>query len=135
MAKMVLTNAFVSVDGNDISDHVAQVTVNYSADMQDSTAMGGTTHTRLGGLKDWSVELELFQDFASSEVDSILFPLVGSTFTVLVRPDAGSQTSTNPTFSGTGILESYKPVAGSVGDILKTPVVIQAAGALSRLAT
>lgn len=133
MSIMVLTNAKVVVNGNDISDHVTQVTITYSATLQDSTAMGATTQQRIGGLKDWKIELELEQDYAAGNLDSILFPLVGTTFTVTVNPVNASNSTSNPQYSGTGILESYTPVAGKVGDIAKTPVAIMAAGTLSRL--
>ena len=74
MAKFVLTDAYVSLAANDLSDHVKSVTINYSADMQDDTAMGATSHARIGGLKDWSLDIEFHQDFAASNLDSILFP-------------------------------------------------------------
>ena len=127
MATTVLTNAFVSIDGNDVSDHVRSVTLNYAADMIEDTNMGDSTHIRLGGLKDWSIEAEFAQDFAASNLDSILFPLVGTTFPVIVRPDAGAVSTSNPNYSGTGILETYPPLGNPVGELATTTVTIQAA--------
>jgi hypothetical protein len=132
MAQFILTDADVSIDSNDISDHVTQVTINYSAELQDDTAMGDTTRSRIGGLKDWSIDIEVHQDFASSDIDSILFPLVGATFTVAVKPTSSSTSSTNPAFTGTAILESYSPITGSVGDLATTTVSLKSAGTLSR---
>lgn len=133
MAILVLTDAAVSINGNDVSAHVTQVTLTYNATLQESTVMGNTTHQRIGGLKDWKVELELEQDYAAGNIDSILFPLVGTTFTLLVKASSAANSTSNPQYSGTGILESYTPVAGKVGDLAKTPVAILAAGALTRL--
>ncbi len=134
MAKFVLTDAYVSINGNDLSDHVSQVTINYSADMQDDTTMGQTSHVRLGGLKDWSVDVEFHQDFAAAALDSILFPLVGVNFPVVIRPVKGTAVGTsNPNYSGTAILESYKPLGGSVGDLAKTNITVPGSGTLSRL--
>lgn len=133
MAVMVLTDAFVSINGVDLSDHVKSVTIDYSAEMLDDTVMGATTRTNKGGLKNWSIEIEFFQDFAASEVDATLFPLVGSTFTVIVRPVNGTAVgATNPNFTGTGILESYPPLGNAVGELATTSITIQPAGALSR---
>ena len=132
MAEIDLTNAYVSINGNDISDHVTQVTIEYSSELQDNTAMGDTTRSRIGGLKDWNMSVDLHQDFASSEIDSILFPLVGTAFTIEVKAVNASTSSTNPKFTGTGILESYQPLNGSVGDLATTSVPIQAAGTLTR---
>jgi len=132
MAQFVLTDASVTLNSVDLSDHVKSVTINYSADMQEDTAMGDDTHTMLGGLKNWSVDLEFNQDFAASEVDATLFPLVGSTFAVSILPTSASVSATNPNFNGTGILESYPPLGGSVGDLATTSITINAAGTLAR---
>lgn len=133
MSHLVFTDAFVSINGVDLSAHVRSVTLNYQAELQDSTTMGDTTRERLGGLKDWSIEVEFNQDYAASQVDATLFSLVGSTFTVIVRPVEGTAVgATNPNYTGTGILESYSPVGGAIGELLMTRISIQAAGALSR---
>lgn len=133
MAAFVYDDAFVSINGVDLSDHVRSVTLDYKAELQDDTAMGDTTRSKLGGLKDWSLQVEFNQDFAASSVDVSLFSLVGSTFTVIVRPDKSTAVgATNPNFTGTGILESYPPISGGVGELATTSVSIQAAGALSR---
>lgn len=132
MATLVLTDAFVDIDGTDLSSAVRSVTVNYSAELQDETAMGDDTRVRLGGLKDWSMDIEFNQDFAAASVDATLFPLVGTTFTVEVRPTSAARSATNPGYTGTGILESYPPLGNSVGDVATASVTIQSAGTLSR---
>lgn len=132
MAKMVLTNAYVQLNAVDLSDHVKSVTLNYSAEAVDDTAMGDTTKSRIGGLKDWSLEIEFQQDYASGKVDATLFDLVGTTFAVAVRPVNTTISSTNPEYQGTGLLESYKPMGGSVGELHMAPVTIQASSALVR---
>jgi hypothetical protein len=132
MANVVLTNAFVSLNSVNLSALVRSVTLNYAAQLQDDTAMGDTAVSRIGGLKDWSLEIEFFQDYDSSKVDATLFTLVGSTFAVEVRHSAASASATNPKYTGTGILESYQPVGGAVGENLMAPVTIQGVGALTR---
>lgn len=132
MATKVLTDASVDIDSTDLSDHVKSVTINYSAEMQDDTVMSDDTRSNKGGLKDWSMDIEFLQDWAASEVDATLFSLVGTTFTVNVRPESGSASSTNPEYSGTGILESYPPLDNSVGELASTSITIQSAGTLNR---
>lgn len=133
MAALAFNDAFVSINSVDLSDRVQSVTLNYAAEMLDETSMGATTRTNLGGLKNWSIDIEFKQDYASGEVDATLFPLVGTTFTVIVRPvNAGGVGATNPNYTGTGILESYAPMGNSVGDLATAPITIQSAGALSR---
>lgn len=132
MAEQVFTNAFLSIGGTDLSDHVRQVTLEYSAELQDITAMGDDTRNRLGGLKDWSISVEFNQDYAASEVDATLFSIVGASSAIVLRPDAGAVSATNPEFTGNAILESYQPMGGSVGDAHVSPATLQGTGDLSR---
>ena len=133
MATQVLTDAFVSWDGVDLSDHVRSVTFSYSSELQDDTAMGDTTRSRKGGLLDWSVDIEFYADEASAKVQATLFPDMGTVLTVIVRADnTAGVSATNPNYTGSGILESIPLVSGSVGEMAMAPIRIQAAGALSR---
>lgn len=132
MAKTVLTDAFVSVGGNDISDHVRTVTLNYSAEELDDTTMGDDTRTNLGGLKTWSLDLEVANDFAASQIDSLMFPLVGTQVAVVFRPTSAPVGAGNPEYSGTGMLSTYNPVGQSVGDLATAPITIVSAGTLAR---
>ena len=132
MSKLVLTDAFVSVGGNDISDHVRTVTLNYAAEEVDDTTMGDDTRTNLGGLKTWSLDLEVANDFAATEIDSIMFPLVGTAVAVIFRPTSAAKGTNNPEYTGTGMLSSYNPVGQSVGDLATAPITIVSAGTLAR---
>jgi hypothetical protein len=124
MAKLVLTNAMVLVNAVDLSDHIRSVTVNYSADEVDSTTMSQASKSRLGGLKDWSMDITFAQDFALSSVDATLFPLVGNTFAVEVRPTNAARSTTNPAYTGTGLLGSYSIMGQQVGALNEAPVKI-----------
>lgn len=136
MAFLVLKNASVTVNSVDLSDHVKQVTLNYSAESIEDTAMGATFKSRVAGLKDWSVDVEFYQDYAASEVDATLFPLVGAAaFAIIVKPDAGATSATNPAYSGNVLLPEYTPVAGSVGEISMASVTFEADGILTRATT
>lgn len=133
MASFVLTDAYVSINGVNLSDHVRSVKITYKADIVDNTAMGATAHTRLPSLKDWSAEVEFNQDFAASNVDATLFPLVGaSAFAVEFRPTSLAASSTNPKFTGNALLESYPPLGGKVGDLATATASLMGTGALTR---
>jgi len=132
MAEIVLTNAFVSVNGNDISASVKSVTLSYSAEMLDKTSMGDDTRNKIGGLKDWNMSIELNEDYAAAGLDSILFPLVGSTVPIILRPDAGVVSTSNPQFAGQGVIESYPPLGGAVGELASSSLSIQSGGTLAR---
>ena len=132
MAEVVLTNAFVSLNGVDLSGHVRSVTLSYNSEPQDITAMSDTTRQRIGGLLDWSLSVEFNQDYAANLVDATLFSLVGTTFAMILRPDAGAVAATNPQYTGTVLLESYQPLGGSIGEVHTSPVQLSAASVLAR---
>ena len=132
MAKTVFTDAFIEVDGNDISDHVREVSLSYSAEEVDDTTMGSDTTTNLGGLKSWSLEITVANDFAASEVDSIVFPLVGAKVPITFRPTSDPVGSGNPEYSGTGMLNTYNPIGQSTGDLATAPLNFSSASSLSR---
>jgi hypothetical protein len=132
---MVLNDAFVSFDGNDLSAYVKSVSLPYAAEMLDDTAMGDDTRKNKGGLKTWSAEIEFKQDFADGLLDELMFPLVGTTGTLLVRPSSDDVGASNPEYTGVGVLESYPPLGNGVGELATTTATIQSAGTLTREVT
>lgn len=132
MSTLNFRNAKVEVNGVDLSAHVESVALNYKSEMLDETAMGDDTRIRKGGLKDWSIELNMHQDFAAAAVDATLFSIVGTTACIEVRPQNICSTATNPTYSGIGVLETYNPLGGSVGSLLDAPATFMSASTLSR---
>ena len=134
MATFVLYDASVTVAGVDFSSYVRSVTVDAGQNMQDDTAMGDTFQSNAAGLATWSISVELLQDYAASKVDATLQPLlgIGTTAALVIKPTSGSVSATNPSYSGTGILESYNPVGGAVGDQAMASATFQSASALTR---
>ena len=133
MATFVYTEASVGVHSVELSDHVKSCTLNYEAEMLDDTVMGDTTRSNIAGLLNWSIDVEFLQDFASAKVDATLFSLVGAAaFTVTVKPTSASVSATNPSFSGSAVLESYPPMSGSVGDLETASATFRSAGTLAR---
>lgn len=132
MANMVLTNAFVSINSVNLSAYVKSVSVSYKSEMQDDTAMGDTARSRIGSLKDYSLSIEFFQDYAAGAVDATLFGIVGSVVPIEIRGSSAAASATNPKYTGSAILETYQPVGGSVGDNLMAPVTMSGVGALTR---
>lgn len=137
MAALVLTDLDVSIDDSggspvDLSDHVLSLTLNIESDLQEDTAMGATYRSRLGGLLDWSVDINFKQDFAATSVDVTLFALLGVKGTFTGRPTSGAVSATNPDYTGEFILASYPPFSNSVGELAQTAVRFEGAGTLSR---
>ena len=140
MGEMVLTDALFMVGTSaspvNLSDHVRSVTINYAAELHDKTAMGDNGRTRIAGLKDFSVDVEFNQDYASAKVDATLWPYVGSTNKFIqIRPTTAAASATNPRFWGTVLLESYSPITGGVGDLQTVSVTFQGDGDMTRSTT
>ncbi len=132
MGSQVLTDAYVSIAGNDISAYVKSVGLEYQAEVHDETAMGDTHRNKIAGLKDWSLSLQLINDHAAAALESILFPLVGTSVAVIVRPDSDAVSTSNPEYTGNAIVESFSPLQGNIGDLSETSVNLPGNGDLSR---
>lgn len=124
MAKHVLTDASVTVNSVDLSDHVESVEINQEFEDVDLTAMGASSREHGKGLRSDSVTINFFQDYAASKVDATLSALVTNTagFAVVIKPTSASVSSTNPSFSMTSLLFTYSPLAGGVGEANQTSV-------------
>jgi hypothetical protein len=132
----VLRNAYISfATAGDISGDSNQVTLNYSAETLDDTVFGATTRTNTGGLKNWDAQVTVLNNFASGQIDSKIFPLVGTTGTLAIRASATGVGASNPQFTGGALLDSYQILGTSVGELPAVTITFKAAGALSRNVT
>ena len=127
-----MTDASVTLNSVDLSDHVSSVTLEITADEIVTTAMGDTFQSRTGGLKDGTLSIEFQQDFASSEVDATLFPLLATTTAFVVKPTSGSVSATNPSYSGNVLINSHSPVANGVGELATMSVSFPTSGTITR---
>ena len=120
MAVKVLTNASIEVNGVVLSDRANSVTLTYEIEAVEATVFGGN-RAFVGGLQNIAVEIEFMQDFAATETEATIFPLVGTTTTLVISHEVGVPTATNPryTISGT-YLASHTPVAAAVGELMMT---------------
>lgn len=132
MPTLVLTDALVTINSIDLSDHVRSITFTYEGEEVDDTNMADTTRIMQGGLLNYGVDIEFSQDYAASEVDATLFPLVGTTTSVAIQPVSGAKSATNPSFEATMLLSSYSPIQGAVGDLAIAPVHFGPASTLVR---
>jgi len=117
MAKFVTTDYAITIDGTDFSESINSVTLDVSVEEQETTAFGNTSRTRIGGLKDGSVSLDWHQDFGADSVDSTLWPLLGQTVTITLKPTSGAVSATNPEYTFDALVTQYQPFANAVGEL------------------
>lgn len=131
MAKHVLRNATISVNGTDLSDHCSSVTLEDSADEIDFTSFGASNYREHSpGMKDATVTAEFFNDFAAASVDAVLSACYSSStaFPVVVKADSAAVSSTNPSFTLSSKLYTYSPLSGGVGEANTTSATFRLSG-------
>lgn len=132
MATKVITNAHLTLNSVDLSSSVRSITLDYSADTGEDTAMGDSNRTYLGGLTDWTVTVEANHDDAAGVISATLFSIVGSTVAVVVGTDGGTAAATTPTYTGNVIVTDFSPLSAGVGDVGTNTFSLQGTGTLTR---
>lgn len=136
MARIVLTDAFVSINSVNLSDHIASITINETTDVVETTAFSSTAaKTRVAGLKDNSVTIEFHQDFASSNVEATINgspSLVGTVTTIVVKPTSGAVSATNPSYTFSALISEWTPLNGSVGELSTISATFPISGAITK---
>jgi hypothetical protein len=121
MAKIILTDASITVNSVALSSLSNSVTLTYEKDSVEVTAFGDSGHKFTGGLQNITCEMELFQDFAVSQTEATIYPLVGVPTTLVIKPTSGATAADNPEYTLTDtMLVSHTPVAGAVGEVAMT---------------
>jgi hypothetical protein len=135
MARIVLTDAFCSINGVDLSDHIASVTLSTTDDVIDTTGFSSTSaagRTRVAGLSDNSVTLEFHQDFATSSVEQTIYPLLGTTTSIIVKPTSAGVSATNPSYTFTALVSEWQPLSGSVGELATASITWPVSGTITK---
>ena len=121
MAQIVLTDASITVNSVSLGNRANSVELTYEVDSVEVTAFGDTGHKFTGGLQNVSCTIQFQQDFAAANVEATIYPLVGTTTTVVIKPTSGAVSSTNPSYTlSNTFLASHQPVAASVGELAMT---------------
>ena len=128
----MLNNASVTINSVDLSSYVTSITLSQSADSLEDTAMGDTSRSYIGGLKSGSVDIEFNADFAASKTEATIFPLVGTSTAVVVKPVDASVSATNPSYTFNAIVTEWDTLNGSVGEIATHSVSWPITGAITK---
>lgn len=133
MARIVLTNAKITINSVNLSDHIASVTLSTSSDVVDTTGFSSTAaRSRIAGLQDNSVTLEFHQDFATSNVEQTIYPLLGTATTVVVTPVDTTVGATNPSYTFSALVAEWQPLSGAVGELATASVTWPISGAITK---
>jgi hypothetical protein len=133
MARLVLTNAYVVFGTNsDLSDHLSSISLSTSYDIVETTSFGQTAKTKVAGLADNSVTFEFHQDFATSSVEQVIYPLLGTAVTCTVKPVNTTTSATNPQYAFSVLISEWTPLNGGVGELATASVTWPISGAITK---
>jgi hypothetical protein len=132
MAKLVLTNASVVLNGTTISEDVAAITLSTSAAEVPTTSFGsGGAVTRVAGLIDNSVTLSLHNEYSSLE--GLIYPLIGSTaVTMVIKASTAAVSTANPSYTFSVLCTEWTPVNGAVGELNTADVTWPISGTITK---
>lgn len=134
MAKYVVTDPVVIFAGGTITTSCASVTISLEADDVETTAFGGSGwRSRIGGLKQGTVDFEFHQDMEAGALDATVYPYLGATANVRVRPGGSAAVGTsNPEYRFDVLVNAWNPIDSAVGDLATVSVSWPITGAVTR---
>lgn len=132
MPKLVLTNAFVSIAGVDLSDHIASISLATQYDLVDTTQFGDTSKKMIAGLAANSVSFEFHQDFQAGSVEATIYPLLGTATACIIKPLDSAVTSVNPQYSFNVLIAEWTPLNATAGDLTTASVTWPISGDVTK---
>jgi predicted secreted protein len=135
MAIFALTNVKVTIGGVDLSDHCTSAQIKVGAAVLDTTAFSsGGWEAKLAGLKNWSLDCEFNDDFATGSVNKTSWDalIAGTAIAITFKPVNTTTAATNPEFQGNVVAAYEIGAGGKVGDVATSSISFTGTGALTR---
>jgi hypothetical protein len=118
MAKFLLKEAFVQLDGVDLSDHCFSLETPSEKEVVDVSGFNPAgTKESLVGQRDDRCTIGALQDFAAGSVHATMYPCYSTDkpFQVKIRPKKSlAASATNPQYRGYGLLATYNGLSGEL---------------------
>lgn len=133
MPKMVLLAEYLSINSNILHEFTKKAEIAVEVEEKDVTNYASLGWKEvLGGLKSGELGIEFLQDYAATELDSIMWPLLGTVVPFEVRADQAAVSASNPKYTGNLLIKAWNPITGSVGDEATVSVTYPTSGAVAR---
>jgi hypothetical protein len=138
MAKQVLTNVAVTYGtaNTDISAYVTSITLSSSAAEVATTSMGSSAVTRIQGLIDNSITMELQQDYPT--IEKLFFDAftAGTAVPMTVKPNGtAAASSSNPQYAFSVLPTAHEMIKGAIGDLATMSISFPISGAITKTGT
>jgi|LauGreDrversion4_2_1035121.scaffolds.fasta_scaffold870118_2 hypothetical protein len=142
MAKIVLTNAYVLLNGlYDISDYVSSVSLSTTHDLIETTQMNDVYKTVIAGLGQNQVSFEFYQNYADNGLEEIINGTslgnsnVGTAIPIEIRPIDTVASASNPRYTFNAVISEWQPVNGAVGQLATVGVTWPISGPINKFIT
>ena len=139
MAKIVLTNARVEVEGIDFSDFVSSITLSTVHDVLDVTPVKeGTIYKEvIAGVGTNSVSFDFYQDFADNSLEEFFNDVgaasrVGTKVSCKVKPLNTFTSASNPEYQFEALVSEWTPINAAVGQLSTISVTWPISGAITK---
>lgn len=132
MAIQALTGSVIQINSSDISAYCKSWTLSLDVADLDTTDFASSGWTeRIGGLKSFTLAVELMDDFAASAIDDDLYSILGTVVTFAAKVNAGAISTSNPEYQGSILIKPHA-VGGAVGDLAVKSLTFPGTGAIVR---
>lgn len=132
MAIFAALDVVVTINSVDYSDWCTQAEVPISVADLPTTAFGDTWDERIGGLKSGTATFTFHQDFVDNGLDESIFALLGTVVPCTIKPTSAAISTANPEYQFSVLINDWKPIAASVGDLATVSVTWPISGAVVR---
>lgn len=133
MAKKVLLDAVLVIDGDDLTDWCAKIELEDEFEDKEITTYGSNGAKEvLGGLESGTIGITFRNSFTAGELDEIMWAKRRSVVTWTARAAASAVDSSNPQYSGELLVNSWSPIKGNVGDVAEVDVSFPMSGPMAR---
>lgn len=134
MPLLAITNAYVLVGASDLSDHCSSVEFEVEAEELDSTTFSSSGYmSNLGGLKSGNLKLGIKGDYAASQIDAILWAMLGTVQAFEIKPVNAARSTSNPSYTGSVLVSKLTPITGDVGNLVEFDLTWPTTSTVTRL--
>lgn len=133
MAPLILLNPDILINSVDLTNHITEVKLEMGVATVDTTAFGVTAKQYEGGLGDNKFTITIQQDYAGSMTEQTIYPLLGMLVPVAVKAVNATNSTTNPQYTFTALINNWVPVGGKPGDLVVTSATWPISGVVTKL--
>lgn len=132
MAKEILKDVRVEIASTVLGNKARSVTIDGDADLQPTTGFGDTNQTYVVGYKNWTVTLDIYDDYDDNQINELLFGWWGTEQAIKIRKASGSIGAGNPEYQGNVIFQRVPLMNAQNGQVSTKSVTLQGSGTLTR---